>query len=220
MKHAFVFLLAMTMASAAYASTASQREYKRGYADCAAGRWDEYQHGASYKRGCRAAENKRGDASDPSAPAETGVGAMMESCRARAASAYSAAADGVDVKYEGQRVDGTHAVNGTVSESGATFQCSFNRNGSKIVRFVRNKAPTSSSRGAASSGVSSKNVRVCLRAVASQTGNRQVALLSSESSEANDAVIVGVGPHRAPWRCLVKDGVVAGVMSLTDEGKL
>ena len=40
------------------ASTVSQREYKRGYNDCLAGRWDENQHGESYKRGCRAAEDK------------------------------------------------------------------------------------------------------------------------------------------------------------------
>ncbi|PWB90350.1 hypothetical protein C5688_11365 [Methylocystis sp. MitZ-2018] len=43
----------------ASASTASQREYKRGYADCKAGRWDENQHGESYKNGCRAAEDQR-----------------------------------------------------------------------------------------------------------------------------------------------------------------
>ena len=34
------------IAVGASASTASQREYKRGYADCKAGRWDENQHGS------------------------------------------------------------------------------------------------------------------------------------------------------------------------------
>ena len=52
-------VIVLTIATGASASTASQREYKRGYADCAAGRWDENQHGESYKRGCRAAEDKR-----------------------------------------------------------------------------------------------------------------------------------------------------------------
>jgi len=38
-------------------------------------------------------------------------------------------------------------------------------------------------------------------------------------SEANSQVTVGVGPTRAPWRCLVSNsGVVANVMSLTNEG--
>jgi hypothetical protein len=45
-------------------------------------------------------------------------------------------------------------------------------------------------------------------------------LLNNEFSEANNAVIVGVGPQKAKWRCLVKNGVVAEVTSLTDEGAL
>ncbi len=54
-----VSVLALTAATGAWASTASQREFKRGYADCAAGRWDQDQHGESYKKGCRAAEDKQ-----------------------------------------------------------------------------------------------------------------------------------------------------------------
>jgi hypothetical protein len=51
--------LALAMcASSTLASTASQREYKRGYRDCLAGRYDQNQHGASYKKGCRAAEDQ------------------------------------------------------------------------------------------------------------------------------------------------------------------
>jgi len=59
----------------------------------------------------------------------------------------------------------------------------------------------------------------CLSAVASRTGN-SVAVMSSEFSQANTLVMVGVGPQRAPWRCLVSDGVVAEVTSMTDEGAL
>jgi hypothetical protein len=55
-------ILALAIAGAASASTASQREYKRGYADCAAGRYDQDRHGESYKKGCRAAEDKQGGA--------------------------------------------------------------------------------------------------------------------------------------------------------------
>ena len=51
-------LLALAVVAPASASSASQREYKRGYSDCLAGRYDQDQHGASYKRGCRVAENK------------------------------------------------------------------------------------------------------------------------------------------------------------------
>jgi hypothetical protein len=44
-------------APAALASTASEREYQRGYNDCSQGRYDQNQHGESYKKGCRAAED-------------------------------------------------------------------------------------------------------------------------------------------------------------------
>lgn len=141
--------LLLLSASAAWAKGASQREYKRGYADCMAGRWDENQHGASYKKGCRAAEDKRNAAGGAAPAAGDGSAAAKPSSR-----------------------------------------------------------------------MPSKNEQVCLQAVTKQTQNGDVVLLSSESSEANDSVIVGVGPNRARWRCLVKDGVVAEVMSLTNEGNL
>lgn len=48
-------ILAATL-TAAQASSVSEREYKRGYNDCLRGEYDQDQHGASYKRGCRAAE--------------------------------------------------------------------------------------------------------------------------------------------------------------------
>ena len=56
---AALFLFAFAAFDGASASTVAQREYKRGYNDCLAGRFDQEQHGASYKKGCRAAEDKR-----------------------------------------------------------------------------------------------------------------------------------------------------------------
>jgi len=53
-------------APAAFASTASEREYQRGYNDCLQGRYDQEQHGESYKKGCRAAEDQQ-KSSSPSA---------------------------------------------------------------------------------------------------------------------------------------------------------
>lgn len=66
---------------------------------------------------------------------------MIDQCRSRAAKSLGAAADSIAVKYEGQRTDGTHAVNGSASVGGRerTFQCSFNKAGTKIARFVVNK---------------------------------------------------------------------------------
>jgi hypothetical protein len=60
----------------------------------------------------------------------------------------------------------------------------------------------------------------CELAVTQQTKNSDVVTLSSEFSQANTEVIVGVGPQRAKWRCLVSGGKVAEVMSLTNEGAL
>lgn len=72
----------------------------------------------------------------------------------------------------------------------------------------------------ADANVPLSDVDACEAAVKRETGNSQVRTLSTESSEANNAVVVGVGPGAAPWRCLVKNGTVADVMSMTDEGKL
>ena len=68
------------------------------------------------------------------------------------------------------------------------------------------------------SSVSGTAISACLNAVASETGEDNVSLLSSEFSDANSLVIVGVGPQAAPWRCVVSnDGVVDGV-SFDGEG--
>ncbi|MCO5763625.1 MAG: hypothetical protein NHG36_19350 [Chromatiaceae bacterium] len=52
-----VTILITAAAPAGFASTASEREYQRGYNDCLHGRYDQNQHGESYKKGCRAAED-------------------------------------------------------------------------------------------------------------------------------------------------------------------
>jgi hypothetical protein len=66
-------------------------------------------------------------------------------------------------------------------------------------------------------GVPKTDQDACLKAVASTTNNT-VTVLTASSSEANNNVTVGVGEDKAKWQCLVKNGKVADVMSLTDEG--
>jgi len=75
-------------------------------------------------------------------------------------------------------------------------------------------------KGSPSKGSPSKGEQACLQAVSTTTNNGDVVLLGTETSEANTVVMIGVGPQRAPWRCLVSKGVVAEVMSMTDEGRL
>lgn len=60
---------------------------------------------------------------------------MMSSCNSYAAQKLGvSASDIATVTYEGQRVDGTHAVNGSTMD-GQSFQCSFNASGSRIVHW-------------------------------------------------------------------------------------
>ena len=59
--------------------------------------------------------------------------AMMAMCNTYAAHhLHVSTSDIAEVKYEGQRTDGTHAVNGSAT-NGQTFQCSFNKKGTKVV---------------------------------------------------------------------------------------
>ncbi len=137
--------------------------------------------------------------------------AMMATCRQRAAKSLQTPLPGVSTKYEGQRTDGTHAVNGAVGDR--TFQCSFNKAGSRIVRFVATPDAAAAA-PAASQRMPTKNEQACLAAVSRETNNGDVILLGSEASQASDFVRIGVGAQRAPWKCLVKDGKVAEVSSL------
>jgi LysM repeat protein len=61
--------------------------------------------------------------------------------------------------------------------------------------------------------------RACLDKVSRETGEPNVTVLSSEFSQANSVVMVGVGANRAPWRCLVSNGGVVAEFSFAgDDG--
>lgn len=62
---------------------------------------------------------------------------MMDACRSYASKHLRIDAGIVNVKYEGQRTDGTHAVNGDAETNPPiTFQCSFRADGRRIVSWV------------------------------------------------------------------------------------
>lgn len=65
---------------------------------------------------------------------------MMQRCRIRAHNTFRLRLPDIDTKYEGTRVDGTRVVNGTAyAKAGQkTFQCSFEKTGRRIIRFVVN----------------------------------------------------------------------------------
>jgi hypothetical protein len=118
-----------------------------------------------------------------------------------------------------------NAFGGTLSADGKyTVQVYLMRNaarrGETCKYSITFKIAGSANAATPAAGTPSQDEQACLQAVSTQTGNGEVVLLRTETSEANNAVYVGVGPNRAEWRCLVKGGVVAEVMSMTDEGAL
>ena len=78
---------------------------------------------------------------------------MMQECRIRAHEVLHTRLPDIETKYEGQRTDGTHAVNGTAWIRGRTetFQCSFNRPGRQIIQFIVNQ-PSGAGGGASAGG--------------------------------------------------------------------
>lgn len=81
--------------------------------------------------------------------------------------------------------------------------------------------PDQSAMSEAGSDVSDAAINACLQSVEGETGEGDLAVVSTEFSEANSIVMIGVGAARAPWRCLVSnDGQVAEVSFEGSEGAL
>ncbi|MFO1060853.1 MAG: hypothetical protein U1E53_28250 [Dongiaceae bacterium] len=68
------------------------------------------------------------------------------------------------------------------------------------------------------SHVPAPDEQACLEAVSRETSNPDLKVLSTDTAEANNTVVIGVGPERAPWRCLVKNGEVAEVSFTGSDG--
>jgi hypothetical protein len=65
---------------------------------------------------------------------------MLRECQVRASAIFGTELYAVKVKYEGQRTDKTHAVNGSVFVRGRheTFQCNFEPDGFEWRQFIVN----------------------------------------------------------------------------------
>ena len=77
-------------------------------------------------------------------------------------------------------------------------------------------APSGSDAAGAMNGVPAGDLQACLAAVSNTANNGEVDVLDAIGSEANNQVTIGVGSQKAPWKCLVKNGQVADVMSLNN----
>ena len=73
------------------------------------------------------------------ARADGSPAAMVEKCRGRISAIFGVAFDQVEASYQGERTDGTHAVNGSIpSRANETFQCSYARGGQRIEYVIVN----------------------------------------------------------------------------------
>lgn len=137
---------------------------------------------------------------------------------------------GISVKSNGSgtvRINGKKATVKTLNAnawtakiSGVTIDIAKDDSGLQLFYTAKGGAngicQVSSSAGSAASsaGTPSQDEQACLAATSRETNNGDVVLLSTETSEANNTVYIGVGPQRAKWKCLVKNGEVAEVESM------
>lgn len=78
--------------------------------------------------------------------------------------------------------------------------------------LVEAGAPSNGSGETSQSGTPNAAEQACLRDVTAETNNPDVVLLGSEFSEAGTLVRIGVGPSRAPWKCIAySNGTTAGI---------
>lgn len=135
MKGIYIGMAMVAFATAANASTVSEREYKRGYADCSQGKYDQNQHGASYKAGCRAAEDAMKSGSTTSGESANVVDVAgvkvpqkaLDSCMSDAASAMSVSTKNIKVIKAGQEGSDTYYIE--VAGPAKHLVCSVNSQG-------------------------------------------------------------------------------------------
>lgn len=120
----------LALTATAQASTVSEREYKRGYNDCLRGEYDQDQHGASYKRGCRAAENS-GKSSGDSIKSQANPGVMKVACRASLVGRFYPHTRSVRVQTTEHTGAGWTLYGEAVMDDGgvSNFACIFSSNG-------------------------------------------------------------------------------------------
>lgn len=132
MKGIYFVLTLLAFATTASAATVSEREYKRGYNDCLAGRYDQNQHGASYKRGCRGAEDS-GKASKDASHAGQSVNKdhMKTVCRGAVIGRFNPHAQTVRVNNIEQQDFGWGVYGTAVLDDGSTsdYVCMFSAAG-------------------------------------------------------------------------------------------
>jgi hypothetical protein len=114
------------------------------------------------------------------ASAQARVSDMLSNCQFEAAKRLGGDVANTSVKYEGQRVDGTHAINGSISLEGrsARFQCSYAANGFDLADFWIDASQSGSN---ASSGGTTAGTHT-VRFPAGSTNTTMTGRLGSEEA--------------------------------------
>lgn len=123
-------LAVLASAGAAHAAGVSEREYKRGYNDCLKGEYDAEQHGASYKRGCRAAEES-GKTSGHQIQGKADKAIMKIACRASLVGRFYPHTRAVRIQTTEHTASGWTLYGEAVMDDGgrSEFACMFSSNG-------------------------------------------------------------------------------------------
>jgi hypothetical protein len=120
----------LAFAGAAQAAGVSEREYKRGYNDCLRGEYDTEQHGSSYKRGCRAAEES-GKSAGNTVQDKADKTMMKIACRAALVGRFYPHTRSVNVQSSEHTNVGWTMYGAAVMDDGgrSDFACIFSSNG-------------------------------------------------------------------------------------------
>lgn len=123
--------LVLSCTMPAMAASVSEREYKRGFDDCSRGDYDQNQHGSSYKRGCRAAEDGLKKASRTPDRRTVDQGHMEAVCHGAVTARFSHQTRTIRVSNVEHQNFGWGVYGTAVLDDGSTadFVCMFSSNG-------------------------------------------------------------------------------------------
>ncbi len=121
-----LFGLVLSLAGAVHAASVGEREYQRGYLDCMRGEYDQLQHGASYKRGCRAAEDS-GKSTGHTVKEQADANVMRQVCRGAVIGKFNPHARSVKVQNVEHQNFGWGVYGMAMLDDGSTsdFVCMF-----------------------------------------------------------------------------------------------
>jgi hypothetical protein len=134
----------LSLTGGAGTAAANLKEFNRGYNDCLRGDYDQLRHGASYKRGCRAAEES-GKATGHQVKERADANMMRNVCKGAVIGRFNPHARSVKINSLEHQNFGWGAYGLAVLDDGSTsdFVCMFSSTG--VFKRVNASEPTGAS---------------------------------------------------------------------------